>query len=749
MHQASLTANDPQTAPLKIVTKLVGAILATELVIMLVIDTVLKPALNDGLTPLVWDILDPVLLVILLSPFIYYLVFRPVLTEKNRLRFIVEESTTDLVEAQKQTGLLRQEADIRADELQKIMRVVDAHCIVSMTDNEGRITRVNDLFCSVSGYGKEELMGQNHRILKSDVHAPAVFDDLWKTIAKGDIWHGVLCNRKKDGSTYWVQSTIAATSANYGKDRSYISIRTDITDVVNNANRLQKVSEELGLFKKIIESTSDAVSVFDENWTLFYANPARESLTGKTFQDQAGLNIADFIPPVSHRILRNIQNDVANGLGWKGLLPLKRQDGGTFIAMNSFGMFTEGVSGLKFAFNIFSDYTPELARQKEMENARNAAEVANRAKSKFLSNMSHELRTPLNSIIGFAQVMMADTRNALTDKQRGYMDYILSGGEHLLNLINEVLDLSKIEAGEISLSLEPMALHTALQECLLMTSPLFAKYDVTIVDETNECQSFILSDLNKTKQLIINLLSNAAKYNRPGGVITLSCESVEDRYHRLIIADTGYGIPDAKQHELFKPFSRLGAETTDIEGTGIGLALTKQMIEAMNGRIGFSSVEGQGSIFWLDFIEVGNFVIDPATQVAAEHFVPISDQDRLILYVEDNPTNVRLMESFFDELDHLRLVTANTGQAGVAQAESLLPDLILLDINLPDMNGFDVLDRLKANDKTHHIPVISLTADATEATRKRAGKVDFAAHLTKPVNLTALLKTIHHAIGKV
>ncbi|CDK99744.1 conserved protein of unknown function [Magnetospirillum gryphiswaldense MSR-1 v2] len=380
-----------------------------------------------------------------------------------------------------------------------------------------------------------------------------------------------------------------------------------------------------------------------------------------------------------------------------------------------------------------------------MQESKLAAEAANRAKSDFLSNMSHELRTPLNAVLGFAEVLLAGYGSPLTDKQRGYVDHILAGGSHLLDLINEVLDLAKVEAGAMTQEVTAVHLGSVIDECVSLSTPIFAKYEVTPVNEAAECNATILADPQRTKQLILNLLSNAAKYNRRGGTVTISCETIEDGFHRLIIADTGKGIPDNMQDQMFKPFNRLGADATATEGTGIGLALTKSIIEAMGGRIGFSSVADKGSCFWLDF-PLCDDKVEPPPAADSGPNLHYCFEDRLVLYIEDNVFNMRLMEALFEQLAPMRLITATNAEDGLILARSSQPDVILLDINLPGINGFEAVARLKHDALIRHIPVVGLSADATSATAERALNSGFVDYLTKPVNLSELIRTLSRAM---
>lgn len=379
----------------------------------------------------------------------------------------------------------------------------------------------------------------------------------------------------------------------------------------------------------------------------------------------------------------------------------------------------------------------ELLRQAEAE-----ANRANRAKSEFLSRMSHELRTPMNAILGFAQLLEMDE---LSTEQREGLNHILRGGRHLLDLINEVLDISRIEAGRLSLSVEPVEISEALKESFDLVQPLARQREIRLYGPIGCGSAYVSGDRQRLKQVLINLISNAIKYNRVNGTVTVTCERREERM-RISIADTGFGIPEEKLSHLFIPFERLGAEQSSIEGTGLGLALAKRLLEAMNGTLGVESVVGQGSLFWLELpvtespvsqVELPEITSPPPTDHAGAHTV---------LYIEDNLSNLRLVERLLSRRPSLNLIVAHSGAAGLDLARQHQPSLILLDLNLPDMNGREVLLELRSEAQTAPIPVIVLSADATSGQRTRLMDAGAFAYLTKPLEVRKFFEVLDRAI---
>lgn len=383
-----------------------------------------------------------------------------------------------------------------------------------------------------------------------------------------------------------------------------------------------------------------------------------------------------------------------------------------------------------------------LALEASDEQTR-AVAAASQAKSDFLAGMSHELRTPLNAVIGFAELMRMNQRvEPLTRRQAQAVEQILGSGQHLLNLIEEVLDLARIEAGKLSMSVERVDPQLVVRQVCDTLRPAAEAAGVTLRAPAPTAGLGVVADRTRLRQVLINLLSNAIKYNREGGDVLLEVRQTADGV-ALSVHDTGVGIPEDRMTELFQPFNRLGRETSDVAGTGIGLAVSRRLAEAMNGRLECASVEGEGATFTLHLP-----LARPAAQPMTASPIPTGTLPAAtMLYVEDNPSNIALMRHVVAALGPIQLHVAENGHEGLSLARDLRPDVILLDINLPGLSGFELKARLDADPLTRGLPVLALSASAMPGDIKRGREAGFRDYLTKPLDIPALAAALNRALG--
>ena len=880
--------------------------------------------------------------------------------------------------------------------LEQLRTAIDEHSIISITDATGNITYVNDKFCAISGYRREELLGQNHRMVKSELHTPDFYAALWGTITGGKVWHGEVCNRRKDGALYWVDATIVPFLDTRGRPTQFISIRTDITAAKQHEQELQeseerlrrsqvfanigtwdwniqtgelywseriaplfghhsgelatsyenflnavhpedrqavidavnasverdapyeiehrvvwpdgqvrwllergavvrngggrplhmlgvvqdiherkmaeaalaeskarfafavegagdgiwdwnmltgqmplsgnyegmlgyargeltptidawlssvhaddlaraqetlqdylagnlpaysvelrlrckdgsykwilcrgniverdplgkptrmigihsdiserKVAEEhLRLFRRIFDASEQAVGITDSEGRLIYLNRAHEEIVGYPGAEALGQPFDMFMPDAEkQRVATEVMAAAQAGKGWSDLHTVQRKDGSTFVAASNVGFVKDERGAIQYLFNIFTDFSEELARRNELALAKEEAERASQAKSDFLSSMSHELRTPLNAIIGFSQMLEYDS--SLTADQLDNVHEILKAGRHLLELINEVLDLAKIESGRIDLSIEAVDIGTLADDCRQLILPLTTARGLSFRLEVPPGAA-VRGDRVRLKQVLLNLLSNAVKYNHENGSIRLTVAPGAGNRVRIAVIDTGPGIPQERFSELFQPFNRLNAEQSEVEGTGIGLTITRRLVEMMGGEMGVESEVGRGSTFWLELPAEERTAeqAGAATTLAGPPSGKAAHEHR-VLCIDDNPANLKLVAQALGRHGHIHLTTAHSPELGIELALAHRPDLILLDINMPHLDGYQVLEIFKADSRLKSIPVVAITANALPRDIAKGTAAGFAAYLTKPLNIKMFLETIDNCL---
>jgi PAS domain S-box-containing protein len=509
----------------------------------------------------------------------------------------------------------------------------------------------------------------------------------------------------------------------------------------------EALQQQTRILRSILDSMGDGVVVADRQGQFIIFNPAAEKTLGvrafsgepEKWSEHYGLFQADMVTRYRTEQLpfeRTIRGESVDGV--EMFIRPSGASEGTWTSINARPLREEDGS-IRGAVMVMRDVSASKQDAAALKVAKEEAERANQAKSDFLSRMSHELRTPLNSVIGFTQLLEIDD---LSGDQRDSVNHILKGGRHLLNLINEVLDLARIESGRLPISLEAVHLTEALEEAVAIVQPLANQRKITInADAVLRCDHHVLADRQRLKQVLLNLLSNAVKYNGAGGTVSLSCCNASDDRLRIEITDTGIGIPSDYFDKLFLPFERLHADDSEVEGTGLGLALSKRLMEAMGGTIGLESVVNQGSTFWIE-LSLKEDPVEAAQEAGLAPSLSDSSHDGYrgtVLYIEDNLANMNLMERILRHRPQIKLLTALQGRLGLDLALQHRPDLILLDLHLPDVPGKEVLRLLRENPKTKDIPVTIISADATPGQIERMLAAGAQDYISKPLDVSEIL----------
>jgi len=552
-----------------------------------------------------------------------------------------------------------------------------------------------------------------------------------------DAGHFETVRRHKDGALVDVSLTLSLIRDRSGAIVGTSTVARDIGPRKRAEAAARLASDRLA---EAIECIDDALAIFDHAGRLQLDNSAHRSLLlGVVDGPLIGLDIRELVAtwtrawavPAAHAdqwIAETFRADRPPRLvhelelgGHKFHETSRRTRDGGFVV-------------------LFSDRTEERQREEALRKA-------STAKSEFLSSMSHELRTPLNAVLGFAQLLQRDRRSPLTTRQLGMVEHIVKGGEHLLRLIDEILDLTRIEAGRVPISIEPVDLRSVVEEALATLAPLAARAEIELVLEVEGDLPRVLADRTRLAQIVMNLGSNAIKYSLRGGRAVFIASTPDPQTGRLTVTDSGIGIPLAEQDKIFQPFHRAGQETGPIEGTGIGLAISRRLAELMHGAVGFHSAPGEGSRFWVDLPTVGDELVATTTQrKAAEDSLDSPGKRHRIVYIEDHPANIAFMQELMADVARIELLTAPTAEIGLEMVRTLQPQAVILDINLPGMNGLEALRQLREWPETRHIPVIGLSAAAMEHDVRRAREAGFFHYLTKPVQVDALIAALREVL---
>jgi PAS domain S-box-containing protein len=512
-----------------------------------------------------------------------------------------------------------------------------------------------------------------------------------------------------------------------------------------------------------LNSIGDAVIATDARACVTLMNPVAEQLTGWTRADATGRPIAEVFriisettrQPVAVPVMATLAHGTIQGLANHTIVVAR---GGIECPIaDSCAPIRNRNDQVIGAVLVFRDVTMEHLAQValhdknvELNSARIFAEKANQAKSEFLSSMSHELRTPLNAILGFTQLMESATPAPSLPQKRN-IDQILKAGWYLLELINQILDLALIESGKATMSHESVSLVEVMLECRAMIEPQAQKRGITMTFPQFTGPCYVSADRTRVKQVLINLLFNAVKYNRPEGTVVVEWILASPKFMRICVRDTGEGMDANQLSQLFQPFNRLGRETSVEEGTGIGLMVTKRLVELMGGSIGVQSTVGVGSVFWVEMIVASAPLLEPfrtADVAPLRHDKGLENApQRTVLYVEDNPANLELVDQLIERRPELRMLAAADGTLGVEFARVYQPEVILMDINLPGISGLEAMRILRADPVTSHIPVIALSANAVPRDIAAALEAGFLSYLTKPIKVDQFMEALDAALA--
>ena len=565
---------------------------------------------------------------------------------------------------------------------------------------------------------------------------------------------------RKDGSRFPAIVSVTALRDDRGAIIGYLLIGTDNTARKRAEEALLKTG---ALQTAILTSANFSIIATDEKGIIQLFNVGAERMLGYQAAEVVNkINPSDIHDPQevmarAQALSLELATTITPGfeaLAFKASRGIEDiyeltyicKDGSRFPAIVSITALRDNYGDVIGYLLIGTDNSVRKQVELELNEAMTAAEKANLAKSDFLSSMSHELRTPLNAILGFAQLMESGSPLPTTSQKRS-IDQILQAGWYLLELINEILDLALIESGKLSLSLEPVSLAEIMHECQDMVEPQARKRGISVVFPKFEMPYYVKADPTRMKQVLINLLSNAIKYNKVDGTVVVDCIESTEECIRICVKDSGEGLATDKLTQLFEPFNRLGKETSNEEGTGIGLVMTKRLVELMGGVIGVESTVGEGSVFWIEMKLTAKrqFIIngDELMVVAQVH---ADTQSRILLYVEDNPANLMLVEDLLERRPDIRLLTAMDGSRGIEIARASQPDVILMDINLPGISGINALKILAEDSATAHIPVIALSANAMPHDIEKGLQAGFFRYLTKPIKVNEFMNTLDVAM---
>ena len=518
-------------------------------------------------------------------------------------------------------------------------------------------------------------------------------------------------------------------------------LRGEVNERMQAEAALRESSERL---RSILDNVPLGVMFLDPQGFLIECNPRLCAMSGRQPGELLGRSVGDLVHDEDTALIRRMRRDLVRGKAMSVVDAVRLRHGdGTVVTARVSATAMRNANGRTVRMVAVVEDITEHLRLEASERALQQAEAANHAKSEFLSRMSHELRTPLNAMIGFAQLLGLDREPALAAHQREWTQQVQRAGWHLLDLINETLDLARIESGAVQLSLEPLRLEPMVAACRALVAGQAEQRQLRLTDQLDPAAAGVLADATRLKQVLTNLLSNAVKYNRAGGDVTLSTALRADGRVDISVSDTGLGMTPEQMSRLFQPYNRLGREHSNIEGTGIGLVITQRLTELMGGQLAVTSRVGEGSTFVLTLPAAAGAVVSPPRFTETS---PAPYRQRLVHYVEDNETNIEVMRGVLAQRAQVALKTSMLGLDGLEAIRRDKPDLVLLDMHLPDISGLELLRHLKLDDSVADIPVIVVSADATSGQMEQALTLGALHYVTKPLEVSAFLALVDSAL---
>jgi PAS domain S-box-containing protein len=613
-------------------------------------------------------------------------------------------------------------------------------------DEKGMITSWNHGAQKIFGYSADEIVGSSiMRLIPTSAHA--IEREVQRRIVAGEhVGNFESTRRAKDGRQFPASITISPLKDNTGKVVGASKVLRDITD----RKRVEDVLRESeGRLSGILRQTPAGIVQIDATGRMTLVNRRWCEMIGYSEAELLGKNTIEITHTSSvaatNELIRSLREGADNAQIEKLYV---RKDGSVLNAQSNVSAMRSRDGEFLGLIAVIMDISERKQFELELQNAKDGAERANLAKSDFLSNMSHELRSPLNAILGFAQLIESSSPPPTVSQKRG-VDQILKAGWFLLELINEILDLAQIEAGKLPIFMEPLSVDKIVGECMDMVEAQAQSRNISVAMLNCSDVNFVLADRTRLRQVLINLMTNAIKYNRDGGTVIVDCQPTTKGRVRLSIKDSGEGLTPDELTQLFQRFNRLGKEASSEEGTGIGLVMSKRLVELMNGEIGVESTPGAGSVFWVELAltndSQGALALDQVAAFAPPTLAPPKPV-RTVLYVEDNAANLMLISECLARRSDIRMIESPDGRTGVATALAWQPDVILMDINLPGMSGMEAMGILSRDLATAHIPVIALSANAMPQDIKSYLDAGFFRYLAKPLNIQEFLNTLDLAL---